>query len=164
MEDQTVKINRPTFLTVLCILSFVGLGWDLLNSLVSIIWGTILSPFLSFIQTQMETGLNEASTADPAAAFFIQNFVEAAMKLIENLPLIGALFLICDGIALAGVILMWKLKRLGFYLYSGAKVVLIFVPLMVIGSNLLSTIMSICIFIGAALFITLYAVNFKHLT
>ena len=73
MEIQAAEKKRPTFLTVICILSFVGLGWGLINDLITITFGAVLSPFFSFIQNEMQQGLNEASAADPTAAFFIEN-------------------------------------------------------------------------------------------
>lgn len=36
---------------------------------------------------------------------------------------------------LAGVMLMWQMKKTGFYLYAGVKTLLYFLPVVFIGSN-----------------------------
>ena len=95
METQTTKPLRPTFLTVLCILSFVGLGWGLLNDLVTVIFGSVISPFYSVVQGQLEMALTEAKLADPASAFILEEIFEGVIKLLDVLPVFGAVSFLC---------------------------------------------------------------------
>ena len=60
--------------------------------------------------------------------------------------------------SLFGAILMWKLKKIGFFLYSGANVIAIFLPIIFISGSIA--------WFGAfitVLFIVLYGLNVKHL-
>ena len=66
--------------------------------------------------------------------------------------------LVLNAGTLAGAILMWKLKKLGFWVYAGAYVIQFVVPIIFIHSKF-----GIFGFIIMALFITLYALNLKHL-
>jgi hypothetical protein len=161
MENQTSPIARPTFLTVLCIISFVGLGLSILNNFSSFVLSSAGSWLYSIVQEGLEKALQQASSTDPGAAVFLEHMFDAILKLIEVLPLLAGLTLVCSTVALAGVLFMWKLKKSGFYLYSGAKGLLVFLPILLIGFNLLSVLISIGTFIGAAIFITLYALNLK---
>ena len=162
MENQT-STERPTFLTILCILSFVGLGWAIINNLFTIAFSSTGSWLYSFIQGELEKALNEVSMTDPGATVFLENLFDGVLKIISHLPLFGALGLVFAVVALVGVILMWGLKKTGFYLYVGAKVAMIFVPIAVVGFSFISMMMTLSTFLGAAIFIVLYGLNFKHL-
>ncbi len=161
MENQTSQNARPTFLTVVCILSFVGLGWALINNLSTLAFSTAGRTIYNLVQDNLEMALSQASASDPAAALFLEKIFDSILKLIDVLPLFAGLGLIFSGIALAGVILMWNLKKTGFYLYSAAKAMLVFLPIILIGYNFISAMISIAMLIGAALFITLYGLNLK---
>lgn len=163
MENQTTSSERPTFLTIVCILSFVGLGWAIINNLFTLAFSSTGTWLYDLLQVKLEEALNEASMTDPGAAVFLENIFDGILELISHLSLIAAISLICSVIALIGVILMWGLKKTGFYLYTGAKVVLIIMPLAIVGCNFISMMMTMGTVIGAALFITLYGLNFKHL-
>ena len=59
--------------------------------------------------------------------------------------------------------MMWNLKKTGFYLYSGAKVIMIFYPMILIGVNFITTIAALSGFVVAAVFITMYALNLRSM-
>ncbi|MDP1802384.1 MAG: hypothetical protein Q8L81_13585, partial [Bacteroidota bacterium] len=61
-------------------------------------------------------------------------------------------------VSLFGVIKMWKLQKIGFFLYVGATVVSIIMTIVYSGFS--SGMMSI---VFGALFIVLYGLNLKHL-
>ena len=163
MENQTTSSERPTFLTIVCIISFVGLGWAIINNLFTLAFSSTGSWLYTLIQNGFEEALNEASMSDPGAVVFLENIFEGVLSVISHLPLFAAVGLICSVIALVGVIMMWGLKKIGFYLYTGAKIIMVILPMAVIGFNFISMMMAMGTFIGAALFILLYGLNFKHL-
>ena len=161
MDNQSPKNPRPTFLTVVCIISFVGLGWGIINNLSTLAFSSGNNFMYSMVQDNLEMALSEAHASDPATAAFLEKIFDSVMKLIEKLPLFATLGLVCSLIALAGVIMMWNLKKIGFYLYTAAKVIMLFIPVILIGFNFMSAMISISMMIGAALFITLYGLNLK---
>lgn len=158
-KQQTPK--RPTLLIVICILSFVGLGWSILQGIISLIFGKFTSSFYSMYQDMMEKSMNNMGNVPPEFEAKIESIMNSALKLIQHLPTISAVNLICSIIALGGVILMWNLKKSGFILYAVPKVFLIFFPMLLIGFNFITAIVlsSGVIFTGA--FIAMYAVNLK---
>ncbi|MBA7695685.1 hypothetical protein ES703_104318 [subsurface metagenome] len=161
MENEASKNTRPTFLTVVCIISFIGLGMSVISNLVNMAFGTFSSAIYPLVQSGFEEALSNVEATDPAASVLVEQIFNSILKLFEVMPLLAGISLICALIALTGVILMWKLKKTGFYLYTVAKVILIFVPMILIGVNIISTIAAISGFFVAAIFITLYALNLK---
>lgn len=148
---------RPTFLKVLCILSFIWLG-------LMIIFG-----FLGYGgMKMMASGKMEeiiAQSGDPTA---MTKWEEAQAKMAETgltMDQLASLSLMGAGIAvlaLIGVILMWKLKRSGFYLYAVVQLVGLLLPILMggkmqmSGSGLIGPLLTI-------LFIILFGMNLKHM-
>ncbi len=161
MENQTQTQARPTFLTVICIISFVGLGMSVISNLVNLAFGAFSSAVYPLVQSGFEDALNEIDAADPAASALVEQIFNSILKLFEVMPIIAGIGLALTIIALIGVIMMWNLKKTGFYMYSGAKVIMIFVPMILVGVNIITSIIAISGFFVAALFITMYGLNLK---
>ncbi len=115
--------KRPVFLTVLCILTFIGSGLGLLFGLIGLVAAGAIESFAQYLPVGVDSGIFKS--------------------IILIVMLAGSLY---------GAIQMWKLKKLGFYIYAGANVILL--------------IMSFGIFglIFTALFIVLYGLNLKHMS
>lgn len=156
---MTEQKQRPTFLTVLCILSFIGLGLSILSNL----WGLLFSKGMKAVSGMAEEGFSEAMTEieseAPEMGGFMDSMFGGAMKAMEHYTLLTSVTLICSIIALVGVIMMWQLKKTGFYLFTGAKVIVILLPLILIGG--LVGGMSLFGAIFPIAFIVMYAVNLK---
>jgi hypothetical protein len=163
MENQTLPSNRPTFLTIICIISFVGIGYFIIQSLIALALSSAGTSLYSIVKENLEMGLHGAGNKNPASAAFLEHILNALLRLIEVLPIFSGLLILSCMIAFAGVLFMWNLKKTGFYLFIIAKFILVFLPVLLIGFNLVSVVMSIPIFISSAIFITLYSLNFKAL-
>ncbi|MGD2033863.1 MAG: hypothetical protein PVF73_02330 [Bacteroidales bacterium] len=161
MTAKTQQESRPTFLTVICIISFIGLGITVINNLASLAFGAFSGSLYSLIQGSFEQALNDIDATDPAASAFVEQIFDSILKLFEVMPLLAGISLILTVTALVGVIFMWNLKKTGFYLFTGAKVIMIFIPMILIGMNFMSAMMAIGTLFVAAVFITLYALNLK---
>lgn len=124
---------RPTFLTVLCILSFIGSGLSSLMFLIALVAAGAIMEFMSSFP-----GMSELS-ATAGSGYFLVYLVLA----------LGSLF---------GAILMWNLKKIGYYLYVAANVIVIFVPVMFSAGGIGWFGLVITV-----VFIILYGLNFKHM-
>ena len=123
-EVQAVQENkRPVFLTVLCILTFVGSGLALLFALIGLVAAGAIESFAASIPGMPDLG---------DVGIFTQ--------IIRILLYAGSLF---------GAIMMLKLKKLGFYLYVVANVVLLVMSFGIMG------------LVITAGFIVMYGLNFK---
>ena len=120
MTEQTTEDNkrqfytgkRPPTLTLLCILSFSGGGGTALSSLFVVMAYNIIPLALK------------------------QMPVPEAESMLELVQSAGKNFFVVTGLlnllSLAGAILMWKLRKTGFHLYTIAQLLLLAAPLLMI--------------------------------
>jgi len=155
---ETNPKQRPTLLTVLCILTFIGSGFSTLSNLM----GMLLSPLKNFINPAIfENALDHVQ--DEFATKFIQMAIEIAQKAFEHVFEISLVKFLLYAASLTGAILMFRLKKAGFYLYTLAQILLIFVAPIFIGFNFITNIGILFASVFSLLFIALYAINLKHL-
>ena len=152
---------RPTFLTVICILSFIGSGWGLLSGTMQ----ALAPPDLVELQVQMQQatdGMDQLGSESPFVGL-AQGAMEAAMKEAEHARSIGMVEAVLSAISLYGVWLMWNLRRMGFFVYVVAGIAGLAAPLYFLGNNWFA-LMSLGIGgLFTVLFILLYALNLKHM-
>jgi hypothetical protein len=96
------EIGRPTFLSVLCILAFIGNGLGILQGL--FIW--MMSGFYARLFTGLSNSLNTGKSE--------MRIVE---KVLNGLSWWAISIVIGSLICLAGAIIMWRLKKSGYLLY-----------------------------------------------
>lgn len=166
MEDITqvvVPKKRPTFITVLCILSLIGSGgFGLLQPLYQFV--TFEKSYPEKI-AQIEKGLEQMEDSGMDSGFFYDMAVNGLVvleKTKENLVPMTAANVIFALLSLLGIFLMFKLKKNGFYLYSVVNLFWMLVPIYFIGMEVGMMTLGIGGFI-TILFIILYAVNLKHM-
>ena len=147
---EAVNVGRPQFLTVLCILTFIGCAMGIIGGAISIV-------SYSFINSAMNSQeMNEAfSTTNDFRSSFGLLFWNGVAKIV------GALM------CLFGAILMFKLKKIGFYIYVVGQIVAVSFDILNGLSSLSGSVFSVLsIFITLlfpVVFIALYGLNFKHL-
>lgn len=129
--------TRTKTLTILCILSFVGSGFSILGAL---IYALFFDEFLNFYST---------------------NDTELYRLMYDSLVILSPGYFFAEFVftlaSLAGVLLMWKLRKTGFHIYTLANILILSLPLFfsVGGFNFGSLIF----FTGP--FIALYAFQLK---
>lgn len=172
MTDQSVDVidnqyfeKRPTFLTVLCIMTFVVSGYNLLMSVIGLFGENALD------SNQMESGmaqLREAmNEADPNTRDFLVQVMDAMRDMVqtgmEYATTLGIGEIISAGLSLLGAILMFNLRKSGYYTYIAAKIIGVAVPFAIFGFNLLTTILYGFAALISVVFIILYGINRKAL-
>lgn len=156
--------TRPTFLTVLCILSFLGCGLGLYGGISDLLSNKNQEALEEATQRIDEA---KAQMGDDAASGFAGNMMDAAIemaqKAAEHAKEIGLSKIVLALIEALGVLLMWNLRKSGFWLYVLSMLGGLAVPLIFLGTNLAS-ILSIGVagLIGIV-FVVLYAMNLKHM-
>lgn len=163
MENPfTTEKTRPTFLTVLCILTFIGSGLSLLSSLMSIATSKIASG--SGLMSLVYESMNQSMQEIPEVMVkMMETMVETTTKVLENGVAIGLTNTILYAVSLYGAILMFRLKKNGFYLYACAQILLLFVVPVIVGFNVFTVMGIIGSLIFTAAFIIMYGVNVKHM-
>ena len=159
---MSAPVNRPTFLTILCFLTFM--------SAVSGLW------------TQSERLWNPGITADKTRETFeavrenlekqgntaqaktMDEMFEAVIgqTTAENIKTGAIIMLIFESLSLYAAYLMWNLQRRGYYLYLGGMAVAFFAPLLMIG-GWMGVITAMAGIFFSIFMATLYAFNLKHM-
>jgi hypothetical protein len=165
MEDITQVVlpkKRPTFLTVLCILTFI------FSTLIS---GFYAYQYVTFDKTYPEKSAQTAELMENLEdagqdSGFVYKSLENEMirleKTSENLEAISFANILFALLSFFGAFLMFKLKKTGFYIYTGSNLFWMLVPIALIGME--AGMMNIAFGIGfTILFIILYGVNLKHM-
>ncbi len=169
---------RPSLLTVLCILTFIGSSWAIISSIIAYstapkyakIFSTVTrqrqerATFNDSISNANKDSLNNRGVHRKNSPFGEKIMTSVSkMVTVDNIrksaigATISALF------TLFGAILMWRLKRNGYYFYIIGIVIGLIVPFYLYGNNFLAIGMSSFSSFFGLVFIALYALNIKNL-
>lgn len=150
--QEPAKNERPTFLTVLCILSFIGVGFAVISNLISL-FATSAGSALMDAATETLEGYQDVPGMD---------LVESAVDYASTLSIIG---IIAALVCLWGVIWMWNLKKTGYYIYIVGELTPVIVSFILVGfGSFLGGFFAMIGLIFPVLFIILYGLNVKHMS
>lgn len=150
---------RPTFLTVLCMLTFLASAYGIYSGITSY---TTADTFSGVVQSGFDKAKKELNTAETKSVAGIFNSISDAMdseKIKKNA--LGSL--LSSILCAIGAFFMWNLQKKGFWIYVLGTVVGIVVPLVVFGGGLMGLAASASSAFFGVLFCILYVVNLKHL-
>lgn len=153
-----MNTQRPLFLTILCILSFAGIGINLIYYIYS---------YFSFSQQQV-SGLDFLGAFNP--------MIKTMLSFVKFIKWSIILNIIFNLVCLLGVFLMFRLNKKGYFAYivgELAPVVMMFIGYFKFQSVIrmmpseASTLLSLPFFVLMAsiaiLFVVLYGLNLKHM-
>jgi len=150
---QTPANVRPTFLTVICILTFIGSGATL--------FGAIFSYFS--VQSSADLMQNMANAEGADALGMMSSLQDSMQKAIENAVPNLIIGVISSMLCLYGAIKMWNLKKIGFFIYLFGELLQPISAFILGGGGLIASFGAAFGLIIAIVWIILYALNFKHL-
>ena len=157
---STGRPVRPTFLTVLCILTFIGSGWGLISNLFQL---AMFTPERLVAQIQEITNMVGAEVQPSWGSSIMNSSLEVLQTTIKYGKAIYSLVALCAMISLIGAFMMYKLKRNGFYLYVIAQIGQLFILPIYSGWNSVVLIYMAMSVFWALVFIILYALNYSKL-
>ncbi|MGB0933719.1 MAG: hypothetical protein ACPGU5_05520 [Lishizhenia sp.] len=161
-EEET---KRPVFLTVLCVLSFISIGFGLMSSLLGMINGPISNEKLEESLVDMYNMLSfYQDQGIEVMTDFIQKTIDSSLYINnETFYLNEALGLISLLVGLVGVVFMFKQLKLGFHFYIIYSILPVVILYMVLPAELISTFfVGISLFFNA-IFCLLYGLNLKYM-
>ena len=139
-RPRPARPARPVLLTVLCTLTFIGSGMNLISGLlVSVFFDTFTSLMTALSKSMSLPGMDLLLEARPS--FFLFNSF-------------------CYGLSLTGAWMMVNLKKTGFHLYTIAQILLILAPMYFLkmpGPSVFDLILS-------GIFVILYALQLKYMS
>ena len=160
LTNDSQPAKRPTFLTVLCILTFIGSGWGLISNCMGYFAASTTSAAMSQVKSMnMHSGTEEGKMAEN-----LLNTMGISVFTEQNLKNNALANLAASVLCLIGAFLMWGLKKNGFYAYILGTLVGIIAPMALFGfGNILALGISIVIgFFGLA-FCIMYGLNLKYM-
>jgi hypothetical protein len=167
MEQHTPEAaaTRPTLLTVLCILTFIGSGWGILSNLNSYrhagLSSEAVSTVLDSAQSQIRKDAPEGPSADIA-----DRMLSGAREMADPFKIRkSALFgLVACMLTLGGGFLMFQMRKPGFWVYLLGTGISVVAPFAVFGTdNIIGILMGSGSGLVGVIFCVLYAVNLKHM-
>lgn len=150
---------RPTFLTILCILTFIGSGWSIYSGISNYYMADTAYGLVNEQFDKVQEQLNDQEGTEAVGKLF-QSVSESVTP--EKIKNSGIATSVTSVITLIGAILMWGLRRTGFYVYVVGAVAAIIAPI-IIFDGFVGAIASGGAAFAGILFIILYALNLKHL-
>ena len=160
-EEQQNKLQRPTFLLVLCILTFIGSGWGTLSNLFSVFTAGLTNSSMQMEHySSMLNGMDQGG--DSAVLSDILSSTMASLQAtFVHAKEIAVINLVLSVISLLGAILMFQLRRIGFYFYTAAQILMLFVLPYFAGFTCIGLLLAILLIkpLNALLLGEMYAAN-----
>ena len=150
---------RPIFLTVLCVLTFLSSVWGLFGA-VSTYSGADLAAQVG--QQALEDAQDRLADQDDQG--IVGRILGSVSDTLtpERLRQSAMATLAYNLLALVGAVLMWNLRKAGFYLYVAGVVVAIVTPFFIYG-GLIGGFASAGTAFVSLIFVVLYALNLKYM-
>jgi len=147
--------GRPTFILVLCILSWVGIGFGLIFGMYTL-W-----------VARLTSGIYDSFNGPNALGVFTDSpewqYAMRAAKYAWTFALIGV---VSNLLCLAGTIVMFNMKKVGFYIYTIAQITPIIIYFVIMNSLAFSNWVGFSgffvYFINIA-FVVMYGLNLKYM-
>lgn len=165
LQEYERPALRPTFITVLCILTFIGSGWGLIGGAIQYFTAEKQAQRMSITKVKASEDIKKSGKED-AGSKMAEKIVNSMTNAFtaENLKKAGLAAIVAAVLCLAGALLMWKLKRTGFYLYIIGTLAGIISPFLIYGSdNIMSILSSVVVGFIGIIFVILYGVNLKYM-
>jgi hypothetical protein len=156
-ESQTsapIAPKRPTFLTVLCILTFIGSALTLISAIYG--YFTISASAAAF-----DTSMSQVQGLEQTG--MMGELQETMQKAVDNaLPnfIIGV---VCSLLCLFGAIQMWKQLKMGFYIYCVGELVPPIAGFILGAGGMIGSAGAAVGLVIAIVWVVLYALNLKHM-
>ena len=157
--EQSRPAKAPTFLLVLCILTFVGSGWGFISAGIGLASNSLSD--VEELQLAMEEMDGDMGELGPFGGW-VTDSLDFAIAVSENHVIYYGGTLLLALMSLLGAFMMLKLRKAGFMLYTGGNILLSALPLLII-VNSVSMTSAVISLVFSLIFIVMYAFNLKHM-
>lgn len=157
--------ERPNFLKVLCILSFIALGFGVLSAIGSVLGGPQSDEEMVDAQVQIAESISlMREQGNETFAHFFEQLQNMMVDTNDHHQLATWLNILVVALGLFAVIRMWKGFRLGFHLYIIYSILSSVVMYFYVAPEHISIVFPIFSAIFSGLFIFLYSRNLHWMT
>ena len=160
MEEQVTNTKkRPVFVTVLGILGFIGVGWQIVSGVMSMLAGAVTSA-VSDVATE---GLSNLDNVEGMNVEGTEALNDLASSATSSLTTLGIVNIVAALVCLLGVIWMWGLKKKGFFVYAIGEIAAPIATVVLVGFGF-GGAMAMVGMIFPIIFIILWGLNLKHMS
>lgn len=157
-------VGRPTFLTVLCILTFIGSGWAVISNTMAYFAANSQSAMISTIKESAQSDIQKSATTDASQKLADQMVSNLSVLSPENIKKSALGGIVAAVLCLIGAFMMWGLKKTGFYTYVLGTLVGVVAPIVIYGAgNIFGLLSTVGIAFLGIIFVVLYGLNLKHM-
>jgi hypothetical protein len=157
-------IKRPTFIAVICIISFVLNGFSFVNNMAVFNEPSKESAVLLTEMQQQQITIKNSATDEATKQQLSQmlaNFTSTiSTPMVKKLALFSVIAAV---ICLMGTSLMWRLKKSGFHFFIVGTIIGVLSPFILFGGNGLSLLIAGIMSIFWLVLLSLFAVNLKFM-
>ncbi|RYU95152.1 hypothetical protein [Emticicia agri] len=159
-EENTVPM-RPTFLTILCVLTFLWNAYKFYGAIPSVFTPEKVAASKEQANEMMMDMMSKYLSGKDLEE--MEKSQEETNKLFteKNLVASGIITIISSVLLILGGIWMWGLRKKGFYVYIAGNAIGVLAPIFLIG-GMIGWSIGIASLINAALFTGLYAIHLKY--
>lgn len=152
---------RPTFLTVLCVLTFIASSFGIYNAVTSY---TSADMAVGVAKDAMEEAQDQIEAEGEEMPDFVSKLLGSVTDgiTVENMRNSAIASGLGNILTLLGAILMWGLNKKGYFIYIAGSIVLVLSPLFIYEGFVGAAGSSGAAFV-AILFGVLYGLNLKHM-
>ena len=164
-KQPSMKEPRPAFLTVLCVLSFVFIGFSLLFGLIGLAGGPMNEEQLLDYSVQLTKSADEMRSLDMESFAVMMEQIGRMTVSVNNHFYLNSIFsLIIIGSGLFGVIKMMQGHKIGFHLYIIYSLASIGQIYMFVSPAHIPSFIVIFNLLISGIFILMYSRNLKWLS
>lgn len=156
-----MKTNRPTALIVFGILSWLSLGLGLIGVVSNFLSGPPSDEDIRQQEIEMLSQLTPEMMVE--SGWVVSETVDFLKTTQVKFGLLTAITFVEVIIGLIAVIMMFKLRKIGFHLYIVYSLIALGYWILFFGHNTLGTIMAVISGIISGIFVLLYASQLKHM-
>ena len=160
IDQEQKSSNLPVFLVILLVLTSLNIAYNVYTSISNL--GA--EETIQEIQQQLYENLeNSGTNMDELPPMILSAFEDFFPRFVNNYSAFAWFELGYYLLLILPVILMFKTRKIGFYLYALLQLVGSFSFLYFFGANWISISISLFLLLGAIIWIVLYWLNRKHL-
>jgi hypothetical protein len=162
---ETNANPRPTFLTVLCILTFIFSAYSIITNSFGYVSADTKAAAVKIGFDKAKTDMQKDTSNNEGKAF-AQKIVTKVGDVLtpENIRKSSLGSIIAAIFCLLGALMMFKLKKIGYYIYLLGTLIGIAAPFIIYGgTNLLAIASSLVIGFIGIVFCIMYGVNLKEM-
>lgn len=152
---------RPTFLTVLCVLTFIASSFGIYNAVTSY---TSAEMAVEVAKDAMDEAQDQIEAEGEEMPGFVGKLLGSVNEglTVENTKNTAIASGIGNILTLLGAILMWGLAKRGYFIYIAGTLVLVLAPLFIYEGFVGAAASGGAAFVGV-IFGVLYGLNLKHM-